>query len=140
MVLHRRPGFTLTEILIAVAIIGLMVAVMGPRLMQRLAAGRKGAAQSQLTQIKDGLLSYNMDIGRFPTTREGLTELLENTKNNPQWNGPYLAKEPVDPWGHPYIYNSPPEVFKQYKHFEIFSYGGAKGEATPQNQWIHDGE
>ena len=139
MVAKKSAGFSLLEILIAVAIIGLMVATMGPKLMQFLSKGRKGAATSQLAQIKDGLVQYNMAVGRFPTTREGLQALRENAKNNPKWDGPYLSKDPVDPWDQPYVYNSPPVTFKEYRRFEIYSYGD-NGEAAPQSEWIHTGE
>lgn len=143
MVIKRQAGFTLIEIMIAVMIVGLMAAVMGPKVMEFLGKGRKGAAKSQLAQIKDSLVTYNMDIGRFPTTREGLRALRENVGNNPKWQSSYLADasaDPLDPWGNPYVYNSPPVTFKQYKKFELYSYGSDMGESEPQNHWIYDGE
>lgn len=140
MMIKRQAGFTLIEILVAVLIVGIMAAVMGPKVMEFLGRGRRGAVKSQLAQIKDALVTYNMDMGRFPNTREGLRALQENVSNSPKFQGPYLTQEPLDPWNNPYVYNSPPVTFKQYKKYEIYSYGSDMGEAEPQNKWIHDGE
>lgn len=139
MVMRKSSGFSLIEILVVVAIIGLLLATMGPKLMDQFARGKKGAAKTQLVAIKDAIVQYSMDLNRPPKTREGLQVLRENVNKNPKWQGPYLSKDPEDPWGEMYQYNSPPEHFKkEYKRFEVYSYG-ENGEGSEQNEWIHDG-
>lgn len=141
MIMRKQAGFTLMEIMIAIVLVAIMGVTMGPKLMEYLGRGKKGATKSQLAQIKDSLVTFNLDVGRNPSTKEGLQSLRENTTNIPRWNGPYLTKDAVDSWGHEFVYNCPPEKYaKEYKTFEIYSHGGPLGEAEPEKNWIHDGE
>lgn len=140
MVIKKQAGFSMMEILLVVAIVGLMVATMGPRLMKNFSRGKQGAVKTQLLDIKNAVIQYSMDMNRQPKTREGLQALRENINKNPKWDGPYLTKDPEDPWGESYVYKSPPESFKKdYKRFEIYSYG-ENGEGSPQEEWMHDGQ
>lgn len=111
---HRRPlrkprsGFTLLELLIVVVIIGMLAAYVGPKYFSQLGKSERTIAKAQIDALEKALDTYRLDIGRYPTTEEGLVALVVRPGASAQWNGPYLKKEiPVDPWGHAYQYRSP---------------------------------
>lgn len=119
-VLQRNAGFTLLELLVVVVIIGLLASYVGPKYFAQIGKSEAAVAKAQITAFEKALDTYRIDMGRFPTSEEGLTGLLENPSANTKWNGPYLKKSiPLDPWGHPYRYLSPAKD----KDFEIVSYG-----------------
>jgi general secretion pathway protein G len=102
-------GFTLLELLVVLAIIGLLGALIGPRLFERLEGSKVVTAQTQVRMLKTSLDTMRLDIGRYPTAEEGL-DLLIRTPSDPslraRWHGPYLDGEiPIDPWGNPYQYS-----------------------------------
>lgn len=121
----RQSGFSLIEILLVVIIIGTLSAMAIPRLMGRSDQARIAAAKADVeVNIATALKLYELDNGFFPTTEQGLMALL--TKSNtppipPNWNGPYLEKKPVDPWGHPYQYESPGS--HRPHDYDLFSLG-----------------
>jgi general secretion pathway protein G len=101
-------GFTLLELLVVLAIIGLLVALVGPRLFERLEGSKVVTAQTQVRMLKTALDMMRLDIGRYPDEEEGLG-LLVKAPTDPQllarWHGPYLeGGVPLDPWGNPYQY------------------------------------
>jgi general secretion pathway protein G len=101
-------GFTLLELLVVLAIIGLLVALVGPRLFERLEGSKVVTAQTQVHMLKTALDTMRIDIGRYPDAEEGLG-LLVKAPSDPQlkvrWHGPYLEGDvPLDPWGNPYQY------------------------------------
>jgi general secretion pathway protein G len=101
-------GFTLLELLVVLAIIGLLGALIGPRLFERLEGSKVVTAQTQVRMLKTALDTMRLDIGRYPSAEEGL-DLLVRAPSDPQlrlrWHGPYLEGElPPDPWGNPYQY------------------------------------
>ncbi|HZT88564.1 MAG TPA: type II secretion system major pseudopilin GspG [Stellaceae bacterium] len=105
----RESGFTLLELLVVLAIIGLLVALVGPRLFERLEGSKVTTAQTQVKMLKTALDTMRLDIGRYPDADEGLA-LLVKPPTDPQlkarWHGPYLEGEvPLDPWGNPYQYS-----------------------------------
>ena len=115
-----EAGFTLVEILVVITIIGLIMALVGPRVLNYLSESKAKAAKIQIESFASALDLYYLDLGRYPTTNEGLAALTQS--NNAQgWNGPYLrgGVVPNDPWGHTYIYRSP----GQRAPYEIVSLG-----------------
>jgi len=119
-------GFTLIEIMIVIIIIGMMAALVGPKLFGRLSAAKQKSAKAQIELFGTALDTLRLDVGRYPTTEEGLKALRERPSGLEKWQGPYLPKEiPLDPWGNPYIYKSPGENGE----YDLISYGldGAEG-------------
>jgi general secretion pathway protein G len=105
---HAQAGFTLLEMLIVLVIIGLLVGLVGPQLLGRVDQGRVTTAQAQIQMIKGALDTFRLDLGRYPTTEEGL-RALEQAPDDPRaataWKGPYLqGAVPNDPWNAPYRY------------------------------------
>ena len=116
-------GFTLVEIMLVVIIIAALAAMVVPRFVGKSEQARKSIAQSDITQLATALKIYELDNGGFPTTAQGLSTLLTKTSVSPipeNWNGPYVEKEPVDPWNHPYVYVSPG---KNRPDYDLYSKG-----------------
>jgi general secretion pathway protein G len=106
----NRKGFTLIELMLVVVIIGALVAMVMPRLTGRGEQARVAAASADINaNIATGLKLYELDNGSFPSTSEGLGALLNKPASARNWNGPYLERKPLDPWGKEYVYKSPGE-------------------------------
>src|SRR5579871_2877826 len=120
---HRagEAGFTLVEMLVVITIIGLIMGLIGPRVLNYLSESKVKAARIQLQSFSSALDLFYLDAGRFPSTSEGLAALVQRTPGVAAWNGPYLkgGAVPNDPWSHPYVYRSPGERGP----YEIISYG-----------------
>jgi general secretion pathway protein G len=107
---RNRRGVTLIEMLVVVTIIGMFVALVGPKLWSNVDKTRITAARTQMDNFAAALGAYKLDTGNFPTTEQGLQALRVRPADVPQWNGPYLPKDvPKDPWGVDYIYRFPGE-------------------------------
>jgi general secretion pathway protein G len=107
---QRDAGFTLIELMIVLFILGLLAALVAPRLMGRVGKAKQKAAQAQIQMLSTALDLFHLDVGRYPSDEEGLKALVERPENVPQWSGPYLEKGvPKDPWGRNYIYKFPGE-------------------------------
>ena len=116
--LIRRNGFTLVEIMLVVIIIGALSAMIIPRLAGRGETAKTKVAQSDIeANLATALKLYELDNGMFPTAAQGLAALRVKPATNPlppNWNGPYVEKDPVDPWGRPYVCVSPGEHRSDY--------------------------
>jgi general secretion pathway protein G len=104
-----QQGFTLVEMLVVITIIGLIMGLIGPRVLNYLSESKVKAAKIQLQSFSSALDLFYLDAGRFPSTSEGLAALVQRTPGIAAWNGPYLkgGAVPNDPWNHPYLYRSP---------------------------------
>lgn len=117
---RQKRGFTLLELLVVIVIIGLLASYVGPKYFSQLGKSEVTVAKSQIEAFEKALDQFRLDVGRYPSTEEGLAALLAKPEGAEKWNGPYLKKDiPKDPWGHDYNYRAPGE-----KHdFDILSYG-----------------
>lgn len=101
-------GFTLLELLVVIVIIGLLASYVGPKYFAQIGKSEVTVAKSQIVGFEKALDTYRLDMGRYPSTEEGLAALLTRPADNAsKWNGPYLKKIPLDPWGHAYQYRNP---------------------------------
>ncbi len=116
----NKKGFTLIELLVVMIIIGLLSSLVAPKLFNKLSSSKQKTAKAQIEMIGTALDSFRLDVGRYPTTQEGLSVLWKDPGNIKKWDGPYLPK-PVeaDPWGNPYIYKSPGE----HGPYDLYSLG-----------------
>ena len=115
-----EKGFTLIELMLVVIIIGALVAMVMPRLTGRGEQARTSAAKADIqANIATALKLYELDNGNFPSTEEGLNALLNKPASSLSWNGPYLEKKPIDPWGREYKYKSPSEHRSDYDLYSL---------------------
>jgi general secretion pathway protein G len=124
---YAEAGFTLVEMLVVIAIIGLIMGLVGPRVLTYLSESKVKAAQIQIQGFSAALDLFYLDIGRYPTSDEALAALVQKPDGATEWNGPYLKVNvvPVDPWGRPYVYRSP----GRHGTYDILSFG-PEGEGT----------
>ncbi|HWK15083.1 MAG TPA: type II secretion system major pseudopilin GspG [Rhizobiaceae bacterium] len=111
---RRRAGFTLVEMLVVLAIIGLISALVGPRVLSQLTDSRERAAKLQIEAFSSALDIFFIDVGRYPVENEGLGALMQKPSSVQVWNGPYLRGDrvPLDPWGREYRYASDGRTFQ----------------------------
>ncbi len=103
-----QSGFTLIELLVVLAILTLLAGLVGPRVLSQLGGAKSKTAALQIADIDKSLELFKLDVGRFPTGKEGLDALATAPAGVTGWNGPYMKGGiPNDPWGKPYIFNSP---------------------------------
>ena len=102
-------GFTLLEILVVIAILGLLIGLVAPAVLRQLGGARNSIARQSIERLGAVLDIYKLDIGAYPTTEQGLQALVARPTAGGAWNGPYVKgdQQPLDPWNHPYAYRSP---------------------------------
>lgn len=111
---HAR-GFTIIELLIVMAILGMLAVMVAPNLFNQADSARRDAALSQISSLGSALDAYRLDVGQYPDSLEGL---VRNTSGRSTWNGPYVRGNiPNDPWGNPYVYQS------TGRSYTLMSYG-----------------
>ena len=134
----RSRGFTLVELLVVLLILGLLAGLVGPRVLKYLGGAKSDTAQLQIGEFGAGLDLYHLEVGRYPTSDEGLAALSTQPTGVNNWNGPYLKKRgvPADPWGNAYHYRSPGEN----GDYDLYSLGrdnenGGEGEDVDVVSW-----
>ncbi len=132
-----QGGFTLMELLVVLAILGLLMALVGPNVLRQLGGAKTKTAGIQIKDLEQAAEMYKLDVGRYPSTQEGLEALVKKPSNATGWNGPYLKSDvPLDPWNREYNYKYPGEKGE----IDIFTYGangapGGDGEDADGGNW-----
>ena len=133
-----EAGFTLLELLVVLGIIAMLAGIVGPQVMKHMGESKTKAAKVQIEDLATTLDMYKLDVGRYPSSEEGLKALIELPDSTNRWNGPYLRKSkiPLDPWQQEYHYVSPGEHGK----FDLFTLGadnkeGGDGEDQDIVSW-----
>ncbi|MBV1787981.1 type II secretion system major pseudopilin GspG [Marinobacterium sp. D7] len=137
---QRRPvlGFTLLELLVVLVILGLLASLVGPQVLRHVGTSKTKTAALQIQELGAALDLYRLEVGRYPSTQEGLEALIRAPSGASNWNGPYLSKSVVrqDPWGNDYNYRSPGE----HGEYDLYSLGadgreGGEGENSDVSNW-----
>jgi general secretion pathway protein G len=131
-----QRGFTLIELLIVMIILGLLAALVAPKMFQKVGSSKQKAAKAQIAMLGTALDAFRLDVGAYPSAEEGLDALRKNP-NRETWDGPYLPKDvPPDPWGRAYVYRCPGE----HGDYDLYSLGadgqeGGDGENADVLSW-----
>jgi general secretion pathway protein G len=134
---NKQRGFTLMELLVVLAILGLLMSLVGPTVLNQLGGAKTKTAAIQIKDMEQALEMYKLDVGRFPSSEEGLDALVKKPQSAAGWNGPYLKSDvPQDPWKRDYMYKYPGDRGE----LDIFSYGqngaeGGEGEDADVGNW-----
>lgn len=133
-----HKGFTLVELLVVLAILGLLAGLVGPKVLSQLGGAKSKTAKVQIHDLEQAAELFKLDVGRYPTQQEGLIALIQNPGTASGWNGPYLKKGevPLDPWGRSYQYVVP----GKHGDIDIFTLGadgapGGEGENADIGNW-----
>lgn len=126
-------GFTLLEILVVIAILGLLIGLVAPAVLRQLGSARTSVVKQSIERIGSVLDLYKLDVGIYPSSSQGLQALINKPSDVSSWNGPYLkaTEPPLDPWSHPYTYRSP--AARSGHDYDLCS-GGPSGSTVPASQ------
>ena len=132
--MRARDGFTLIEIIIAIAIVAILAAVIAPNFIGYIQNARKSSAVSNIKMFQNAIMLYNAHTGQFPTRLKDLVSKPRDERVMKKWQGPYINQKevPVDPWGNRYYYKVTPGGQNQY---ELHSFG-PQGKGSPKDEWI----
>lgn len=137
---RKKSAFSLLEIMIAVMIIGVIGAIAGPAIWRYLSRAKETATKQSMQTLKQALMMYNSDMGAYPSSKEGLEVLIQSPSPRGNWRGPYVEKGEKafkDGWKNDFEYNAPPiKNKKDFKHYEIVSYGAGGEEAGEDSEII----
>jgi general secretion pathway protein G len=135
---RREGGFTLMELLVVMAIIGLLAVLVAPRVIQYLSGAKVDTATVQVDRLSGVLDLYRLEIGQYPSQDDGLGVLVDRPADAGNWNGPYIRNRDslTDPWGNPYLYRYPGE----HGEFDLYTLGadgreGGDGENQDITSW-----
>ncbi len=131
-------GFTLLELLVVLVILGLLASLVGPQVLRHVGSSKTKTAALQIQELGAALDLYRLEVGRYPTTQQGLQALVQQPSGTANWNGPYLSKSVVrqDPWGNDYHYEAP----GSHGDYDLYSLGadgqeGGEGENQDVASW-----
>ncbi len=118
---QKQFGFSLIELLVVLVILGLLAGIVAPQIMKHVGKAKTDSARLQIEDLGAAIDLYYLEVGDYPTTRQGLQALVEAPSGVTNWNGPYLKKKtlPMDPWGHAFRYRSPGE----HGAYDLFTLG-----------------
>jgi general secretion pathway protein G len=141
--MKRTPGnagFSFIEIMIVMSIIGLLMALVGPRLMRGREKAETQAAAAQIENLGAALDTFRLDVGRYPSTQEGLDALQQRPSAADRWDGPYLKKAiPLDPWGRRYVYAAPGQGGRPYDLYTLGADGTPGGDGPNRDVTSYEG-
>ncbi|MFI4859635.1 MAG: type II secretion system major pseudopilin GspG [Phycisphaerales bacterium JB063] len=135
---RRHAGFSILELLLVLVILSILAGIVGVRFAGQSGKAKVTSAKTQLSNFETALTSYEIGLGGFPTTQQGLEALREQPSGVDDWDGPYLSKPiPEDPWGNPWQYASPGRHNDDY---DLYSYGpdGSEGGDDDIRNWSED--
>ena len=131
-------GFTLLELLVVLAILGLLASIAAPQLIGHLGGAKTSTARLQVQNLSTTLDLYRLQTGHYPSENQGLSALVEKPLGEAVWDGPYLKRRDalMDPWGRPWVYRSP----GRHGAFDLYSLGadnreGGEGESQDVTNW-----